>query len=101
MRHDRAAFASVRDAGRVVAIARGTVDDGWLGITAVEVDPAVRRQGLAGTVTAALWKWGREQHAARTYLQVSSENVAAVALYDRLGYWVHHDYRYRLDPESN
>lgn len=105
-RHDRAGFASVRDAeGRVLAIGRGTIDehaDGglWLGIFAVEVDPAHRRLGLARTIMAALHRWGAAQGARQAYLQVESTNDGAVALYERLGYTVHHDYRYRRDPRA-
>jgi N-acetylglutamate synthase len=86
---------------QVVAIGRGAVDDGWLGVTAVEVAPDLRRQGLASTIMRALWRWGAAQGAERSYLQVSSENTAALAMYDRLGYWRHHDYRYRTDPEPH
>jgi N-acetylglutamate synthase len=98
-RHDNAGFASVRDGDTVVAIGRATIDDGWLGVTAVEVDPALRRTGLAATIMAAVWEWGRERGATHSYLQVSAENAAAVALYEKLGYWVHHDYRYRTEPQ--
>jgi GNAT superfamily N-acetyltransferase len=98
-RHDAAGFASVRDGDRVVAIGRATIDDGWLGVTAVEVDAALRRSGLAATIMAALWQWGRTRGAARSYLQVSADNTEAVGLYDKLGYWVHHDYRYRTEPQ--
>ncbi|MDQ2796818.1 MAG: GNAT family N-acetyltransferase [Actinomycetota bacterium] len=99
-RHDRVAFASIRLGGRTVAVGRGAVDDGWLGVMAVEVDPEYRRQGLAGAIMSALWRWGGEQDAERGYLQVTVENTAAVALYEKLGYWVHHDYRYREDPAA-
>ena len=47
---------------------------------------------------AALWAWGAEHGAARTYLQVSADNAAAIALYESLGYWRHHDYHYRVAP---
>ncbi|MGI8677153.1 MAG: GNAT family N-acetyltransferase [Jatrophihabitans sp.] len=99
-RHDRVAFASVCLDGRTVAVGRGAVDDEWLGIMAVEVDTAYRRQGMASAVMAALWRWGGAQGAARSYLQVEVDNTAAVALYEQLGYWVHHDYRYRADPAA-
>jgi N-acetylglutamate synthase len=99
-RHDTVGFAAIRRAGRDVAVARGCVDDGWLGVTAVEVEPGLRRQGLARAVLAALWAWGRDRGATRSYLQVGAANTGAVALYERLGYWTHHDYRYRTDPES-
>jgi ribosomal protein S18 acetylase RimI-like enzyme len=98
-RHARAGFASIRLDGHAVAIGRGALDDGWLGITAVEVEPDLRRKGFAGAIMRALWRWGAAAGGQRSYLEVSSENAAALALYGHLGYWPHHDYRYRIDPE--
>jgi GNAT superfamily N-acetyltransferase len=98
-RHDQVGFAAVRDGAATVAIGRGCVDEAWLGISAVEVDPAFRRRGLARTVLRALWAWGRDRGASRSYLQVGADNGAAVDLYEHAGYWVHHDYRYRTEPE--
>lgn len=98
VRHEQVAFASVRDGDDVLAIGRGVIDGEWLGVSAVEVDPARRRRGLASAVMAALWQWGREQAATRSYLQVEAENEPALALYERLGYWLHHSYHYRLNP---
>jgi ribosomal protein S18 acetylase RimI-like enzyme len=98
-RHDHAAFAAVRDdSGACVAIGRGTVDDRWLGVTAVEVAPDARRAGLARRVMAALTAWGVAEGATRSHLEVQTDNDAAVALYGSLGYRTHHDYRYRTEP---
>jgi GNAT superfamily N-acetyltransferase len=97
-RHDRVAFAEVRIGERVVAVGRGAVDDGWLGVMAVEVEPNHRRKGLARAVMAALGRWGRDQGAVRTYLQVAADNVPALALYEALGYWHHHADHYRVEP---
>ncbi len=97
-RHERACFAGVRAGRRTLAISRGTIDDGWLGITAVETDPDVRRTGLARAIITALVGWGRDRGATRGYVQVSSDNLPAVRLYEQLGFWVHHDYRYRSAP---
>ncbi len=99
-RHDRAGFASVTLDGHVVAIGRGAVDDGWLGVTAVEVAPELRRRGLASAVMRALWSWGSAMGAERSYVQVSSANTGAAELYRRLGYWRHHGYHYRQDPSG-
>jgi N-acetylglutamate synthase len=97
-RHDDVVFASVRESGRTVAVGRGTVDQGWLGVLAVEVDPAHRRRGLASATMAALREWGRSRGARRTYLSVEAQNSSALALYAKLGYWAHHDYHYRRAP---
>jgi ribosomal protein S18 acetylase RimI-like enzyme len=103
-RHERAGFACLRlDDGRgarVVAIGRGTIDEQWLGVTAVEVEPGLRRRGLASAVMRSLWAWGAERGAVRSHLEVATDNEPAEALYRRLGYWVHHDYRYRTEPSN-
>jgi ribosomal protein S18 acetylase RimI-like enzyme len=93
--HPAAVFASLHDGGRAVAIARAAVDDRWAGLFAVEVAPDHRRRGLGSLVSAAALRWAGERGARRTYLQVSADNTGALALYERLGYAVHHDYLYR------
>jgi N-acetylglutamate synthase len=91
-------FAVVRSGGEVLAIARAALDDGWIGVTAVEVDPAHRRRGLASHVMRELLRWAAERGAHSAYLQVAVENGPALALYDRLGFAPHHRYHYRLAP---
>lgn len=91
-------FAVLRVDGRAAAIARGSVDEGWVGVTAVEVDPAYRRQGLAGGVMRAVLAWAAERGATSSYLQVADENAPALALYAALGFRRHHSYHYRLAP---
>lgn len=90
------AFASVREAGRAIAIGRVAAADGWAGLTAIEVDPGQRRRGLATAVTAALAAAAAEHGAGCLYLQVETENVAARALYARAGFTGHHGYHYRI-----
>jgi N-acetylglutamate synthase len=48
------AFGSIREDGLTLAIGRVAVARGWAGLTAIEVDPAHRRRGLARALTAAL-----------------------------------------------
>lgn len=81
------------------AVGRGavtTAPDGthWLGISAVHVTPAQRRRGLARAVCAALQNWGMARGATRSYVQVLTENTTAIALYESLGYRLHHHHRY-------
>jgi GNAT superfamily N-acetyltransferase len=102
-RHDNAVFAEVVLDGKVVATGRGAVDADsrdttWLGVFSVEVEPAFRRKGLARAIVDALQRWGTERGATRSYLQVLETNTDAVSLYEALGYYVHHDYRYRIAP---
>lgn len=89
-------FATLRIDDDVVAIARAVVDEGWLGVTAVEVAESFRRRGIAVHVLRSLVDWGTSVGAHSTYLQVETTNTAARGLYERLGYTTHHDYHYRL-----
>jgi ribosomal protein S18 acetylase RimI-like enzyme len=91
-------FGSVREGGRVIAIGRVAVAAGWAGLTAIEVDPEHRRRGLATAVTAALAGCAAEHGAVGLYLQVEEGNMAARALYGRLGFTDHHGYHYRVAP---
>jgi GNAT superfamily N-acetyltransferase len=100
-RHDRVSFASLSRDGSVAGIARGTVDEGWLGITATEVAPEHRRSGVASTLIRALQDWGRSQGATACYLQVDEGNAEGLALYQRLGFIEHHRYHYRIAPTAN
>lgn len=95
---DQVVFASIEDGGVVVAIARGVVTDGWLGVAAVEVRPEHRRRGLAGRIVRGLFGWGAGQGATRCHLQVEAGNDAAQALYEGLGFSQHHRYRLRVSP---
>jgi ribosomal protein S18 acetylase RimI-like enzyme len=98
---DRPAFASVPAGDAAVAIGRAVVDDGWCGITALEVVESHRRRGLAHAVLRALLEWGAGAGAHAVYLQVAEDNEAALALYRRLGVGVHHRYHYRLAPDAS
>lgn len=104
VRGDAVGFAAVREpSGRTVAVARGAVTGapdgvGWLGVTAVEVDPDRRRLGLGTHVLGGLTRWAADHGAARVYLQVAEENAAARATYGRLGLVEHHRYHYRRRP---
>ncbi|MFJ6747097.1 GNAT family N-acetyltransferase [Streptomyces sp. NPDC091266] len=89
-------FATVPGAdGRAAAIGRLVTDGRWAGFSAIEVDPARRRQGLATLVMAALAERALQEGASAAYLQVEADNPGAGALYERLGFTVHHRYHYR------
>lgn len=93
-------FASVVDDGAVSAIARGALDEGWVGITAVEVEPAQRRRGLATHLLRGLLEYGLKRGAHRAYLQVDLANEVAQGLYQRVGFTIHHTYMYVRAPSG-
>jgi N-acetylglutamate synthase len=91
------AFASVRIDGETIAIGRVAGSGDWAGLTAIEVDPASRRQHLGTAVTAALARHAAERGGFRQlYLQVADDNSGARALYQSLGFADHHGYHYRI-----
>jgi N-acetylglutamate synthase len=97
-RHERVAFVSCLQDDQTLGIARGVVDDGWLGITMVETAPAARRTGIATTMMRTLYDWSRAHGGRLVYLQVEAANKPAQAFYRQLGYAEHHRYHYRQAP---
>jgi ribosomal protein S18 acetylase RimI-like enzyme len=87
-------FLSVAQDGATIAICRIAVDEGWLGITAVEVAPAHRRRGLATHLLVAALRHARARGATNVYLQTTDDNEAALTLYRGVGFTRHHEYRY-------
>jgi len=92
------AFGTVTRDGRTVACGRNSVA-GDLGVmTAVEVDPSSRRQGLGVAITAGLAAAAAGQGARRILLQVETTNAPARALYQRCGFTDSHRYHYMIAP---
>ncbi len=88
-------FASVAGTeGVPAAIGRCVVDGRWAGFMAVEVDPGRRRRGLATSVMTALARQALDEGASAAWLQVESDNDAARALYDGMGFAPHHHYHH-------
>ncbi|HET6165590.1 MAG TPA: GNAT family N-acetyltransferase [Marmoricola sp.] len=76
------------------AFAKASIDDDWLGVHDLFVEPEHRRQGLARAVMAALLDWGAEQGATTIWLHVETDNAPAIALYGSMGLAEHHACRY-------
>jgi ribosomal protein S18 acetylase RimI-like enzyme len=91
-------FASIRAGHEVLAIGRLSIADRWAGITAVEVNPAHRRRGLGTALTLAACAEAAHRAAEHAFLQVETENAAALALYERCGFSYSHRYHYRVAP---
>ncbi|MFD5329167.1 GNAT family N-acetyltransferase [Streptomyces sp. NPDC127092] len=88
-------FASVPGTEDIpAAIGRCVVDGRWAGFMAVEVAPEHRRRGLATAVMTALARRALDEGASAAWLQVESDNDGARALYDGMGFTVHHHYHH-------
>lgn len=81
-------------AAHPIAHLRAAFTPGWMGIFDVHVRPEHRREGLGRALMGSAGREGSARGARSTYLQVSGENHAAVALYESLGFTVHHEYWY-------
>lgn len=93
-------FVSLRDdRGALLAAGRASTASSpagrWAGVTSVAVAESARRRGLGRAVMGELGRWASSAGAPSTYLQVMTGNVAAVALYEQLGFELHHTYCYR------
>lgn len=95
-------FRLVRCAGDAVVafceVLRG-VDDA--DILNIETLPGYRRQGLAQQLLQEAFEWARNHHRASIWLEVRAGNVAAIALYEKLGFQtIHTRQRYYADGED-
>ncbi|MFI6399999.1 GNAT family N-acetyltransferase [Rhodococcus coprophilus] len=73
----------------------------WVGLSAVEVTPEHRRNGLGTLLCGALLGWARGAGATHAYLQVHEDNAAARAMYRELGFVDHHRYTYATEPTGS
>ena len=93
--HDALGAAALSD-DVPVGVGFGVLDTGWLGIFGMATSPDHRRCGVAQAVVNALLGRAAERGATAAYLQVETDNRAAVALYQGLGFSRSHGYHYRV-----
>jgi ribosomal protein S18 acetylase RimI-like enzyme len=91
-------FASLWNGDQAVACAVGVVYAGALSIVDVVTDPQHRRRGYAASLLSQLFDWARRAGSTDAALQVQGDNVAARALYARLGFQEVYAYWYRVSP---
>ena len=90
------AYAAVMRGDEVIAVGRAVIDDGWAGVFSMATLPHARGNGAARSVLAALAEWAGSQGAERLYLQVRSDNVPALRLYELMGFAEACAYHYRM-----
>jgi N-acetylglutamate synthase len=93
-------FATINDAAVGRAAVTNTDGTRFVGLSAVRVAEDRRRRGHARTLCSALLAWGIDRGATCAFVQVLVANAAAIALYESLGFTVHHRSRYiRADAQ--
>jgi GNAT superfamily N-acetyltransferase len=94
--------ASVRAAASsdasIIAVGRGSVAFGYVGISALWVAESQRRKGIGAGLLAGLTAWGRDQGAHTAFLEVLEDNDGARAAYRRSGFVDRYAYRYLTTP---
>ncbi|MDP4014588.1 MAG: GNAT family N-acetyltransferase [Candidatus Nanopelagicales bacterium] len=96
-----AAFVFCRNAdGVLLGAGRGLALGDWASITNIDTLSQSRREGIATAILARLAQWAVEQNAKNWFLQVSADNTAARAFYEKHGFVKHHRYQYRSPTQS-
>ena len=92
--------ASLAADGRIAAVAFGAVHHGVVCLNSVATDAASQRQGHARRAIGAILDWARTKAGANgACLPVMAHNMAAVGLYDALGFQTEVSrYAYRRRP---
>ncbi|WP_172425488.1 GNAT family N-acetyltransferase [Candidatus Dactylopiibacterium carminicum] len=84
------------EAGLPVSCGLGVLVDGHLGLFDLATRLGYQRRGLATRLCQGLMHWGRDAGATTAYLQVFASNIAAIRLYERLGFRQLYHYWYRI-----
>ena len=92
------AFAVMSKSDEPLACGLGVVERELVGLFDIYTHPEHRREGWGRKVVDGILAWGYEKGARRAYLQVVSDNDAALKLYDELNFSRSHEYWYRIAP---
>ncbi len=87
-----AKYVGLRVADQDVAVGRLAEADGWAILTRIFVKPEFRGRGFGAAVIKELVS---QSGCEKIALQVDISNLPAIDLYKKMGFRVHHNYRYR------
>jgi ribosomal protein S18 acetylase RimI-like enzyme len=90
------AFASLRQAGRPLALGMAVAERGYVGLFSIVTAVEARNQGLGRRLVGHLLAWGQQRGARAAQLAVMPENAPALRLYARFGFREAYRYWYRV-----
>lgn len=96
MRRYPAQYGALKSGDEIIAVGRVATVGTWSIVTRLLVAPAHRGKGIAKILMNQLMKEARVAGATKIALQVDDENGAALALYQSMGFKVHHTTNYRV-----
>jgi ribosomal protein S18 acetylase RimI-like enzyme len=80
----------------VMGCGLGVVEDQFIGLFDIVIDPQYRNQGFGKLLVENILKWGKSKGADRAYLQVLAGNAPAIELYEKVGFKEEYRYWYRI-----
>jgi GNAT superfamily N-acetyltransferase len=96
-----ARYIALTHDGEIIATARVAISETWAIVTRLIVADAFRKRGLARLLMLACMNSAIENGAMKMALQVDQSNQDAQALYEKLGFRVHHTYRFIQRAETS
>ncbi|MDP1719667.1 MAG: GNAT family N-acetyltransferase [Candidatus Nanopelagicaceae bacterium] len=94
MTRSPARYAAFRRDGKIVGVGRASNYAGWTVLTRLYVHPDERGKGLGRNLIYSLLLDAQILGATKVALQVDSKNLDAIALYEKMGFRLHHTYEY-------
>lgn len=80
----------------VIGCGLGVVEDKFIGLFDIVIDPQYRNQGFGKLLVENILKWGKSKGADTAYLQVLADNAPAIRLYEKVGFKEAYRYWYRI-----
>ena len=96
MRRYPARYGAIKIGEQIIAVGRIATLGSWSIVTRLFVHPSFRGKGVAKILMNNLLAAASEDGATKVALQVDNENGAALALYQSMGFTVHHKFVYRI-----
>ncbi|MCV0394072.1 MAG: GNAT family N-acetyltransferase [Rhizobiaceae bacterium] len=89
---------ALQRSGRPIATAICVHDGDLAGLFEIATDALERGRGHGRRIVMSALKWARSRGAREGWLQVEADNVAAIGLYEQLGFSEIYRYHYRRPP---
>jgi len=79
---------------QIIGIGTAVTNEGWTGLLNIAIDPDFRGQALSYYILHALAEWTAEQNSPYMFLQVVTNNIPAVKLYQNISFKPLYHYHY-------